>query len=279
MYLNDADRSPHHYGAPQTPQVHHLSGESLPPHRDHTAGRTPPQRGHDYEPPSIDDPRPRGKRRTDARLALLLAALASATAGIIHFAAAPAHVSEWPLSGAFFVLSGLFQLGWAILILPFAGRFLAVVGMFANAGLLALWVVTRWRGLPFGPHAGAPEAIGFADTLAAALEAAIIAGALWALLPRERHGVLKAGGYRTVVALAGMAMCLALVPGIDSALSHGGEGHTHGESEGDGHDHDHGTETEEPGAESPTSEPSATDGAPTEAEGHDHTHAPGEEHD
>ncbi|WP_100448679.1 hypothetical protein [Glycomyces xiaoerkulensis] len=247
-------------------------------HPTDTYSRSPHAADRAPERSQIDEPPPRNGRPTDARLALLLASLASAAAGIIHGAAAPAHWDEWPISGVFFAGVALFQLVWAVVALPLAGRFLAAVGILANGGLLGLWAYSRWEGLPMGPHAGAPEAIGLADVLAAGLGAVVIAGAFWALLPRERHGVLKAGGYRTVVFLAGAAMAVALIPGIDGALSHGGEGHDHGPAEDGGHhgeggedEHDHGETDDETEGEA-TTEPAGT-------EEEDHTHAPGEEHD
>ncbi|MCX9192210.1 hypothetical protein C3Y87_12455 [Carbonactinospora thermoautotrophica] len=38
-----------------------------------------------------------------------------------------------------------------------------VPGALVNVGVLALWLVTRTTGLPFGPHAGGPEHMGVLD--------------------------------------------------------------------------------------------------------------------
>jgi hypothetical protein len=245
------------------------------------AGRppSPPQRPRrPVEPP----PSRRGSHLTDTRLMLLLAALASTAAGIVHAAAVPGHWSEWPLAGWFFALVALFQVAWAVLLLAFENRLLVFSGIAASTGLVLLWAVSRWQGLPFGPHGGMPEAVGFADAFTSVLEAWIALSLLWSLLPRVTHGVLAIGGYRLAASLAGVVLGLTLIPGIGSALTHGGEGHSHEESEEDGHHHDDMEEEgHDHGAATPTegaSEPEASESTSEEPQ-EDHTHAPGEEHD
>lgn len=266
---NTYPRAPH--STPQRPDTYPRAGR--PP-----SAPERPRRPAEPPPPSR-----RGSHLTDTRLVLLLAALASTAAGIVHAAAIPAHWTEWPLAGWFFALVAVFQVGWAVLLFAFGNRVLVVSGIAANAGLVLLWAVSRWQGLPFGPHGGMPEAVGFADALTSVLEAWIALSLLWSLLPRVTHGVLAIGGYRLAAALAGAFLGLTLIPGIGSALSHGGEGHTHEESEEDGHHHD-GTEEEghDHGAETSTpesSEPEASESASEAPQEEDHTHAPGEEHD
>ncbi|MDA1361087.1 hypothetical protein O1R50_15765 [Glycomyces luteolus] len=154
-----------------------------------------------------------------------------------------------------------------------------MAGIVANIGFLGLWGVSRVWGVPFGPHAGVPEAFGEADLIAAAMEVAIVVGLLWSLLPRERHGVLSAGGYRAVVVLAFVALGAMAIPGASAALEHS-HSHDAGTTDGedDGHDHEHGTDEnmdmESPADSETSAEPDEGEAEPTE----DHTHAPGEEH-
>jgi hypothetical protein len=226
-------------------------------------------------------PSRRGAHLTDTRLVLLLAALASTAAAVVHVAAAPAHWSEWPIGGVFFLLMAAFQIGWAVMILAFANRFFVFAGIAVNLGFIGLWALSRWQGVPFGPHAGMPEAVGFADVLTSLLEAWIAVSLAWTLLPRMSHGVLSVGGYRLAAVFMAVALGIAVIPGVGSALAHGEGGHTHGETEEEGDGHTHGTESEMPtsdpteGGEAPASEDSTEEEAPAE----DHTHAPGEEHD
>ncbi len=124
--------------------------------------------------------RPAASSALDLRLEVLPAVLAvlSATAAAIHFAVAPSHAREHWLFGAFFVLAGLFQAGWAVLASRKGSPLLYGAGAAGNAALVGSWVVSRTAGLPFGPHAGQPEPPGFVDGLATVYEVLIVAGAL-----------------------------------------------------------------------------------------------------
>jgi len=95
---------------------------------------------------------------------IAVAAVATAAAAGIHFAVAPEHFQEWWGFGTFFVASGVAQLTWAV-----APRNVAI-GIAGNAALIALWAISRTTGLPFGPDAGTPEAVGPVDLASIALE-------------------------------------------------------------------------------------------------------------
>jgi hypothetical protein len=102
------------------------------------------------------------------------AAFASLGAGLIHLAAVSEHASEWWLYGLFFLVLGVVQLGWAVQamesgLLP-APRLYAAV----NAAVIGLWFVSRTTGLPVGPEPWRAEAVGTADLLCSALEAAVV---------------------------------------------------------------------------------------------------------
>ncbi|WP_051815939.1 hypothetical protein [Glycomyces tenuis] len=175
----------------------------------------------------------------------------------------------------FFLAVACFQLYWAALTVPFGNAFLSVAGVWANLGFLGLWGLSRSRGVSFGPHTNVPEAVEAADALTAALELAVIIGTLWTFLPREHHGVPSAAGYRFAASLAALTLGVTVMPGVSSALNHGGDGHSHEET-GDGHDHDTETVPDMDEVTVELSEPTSTAG-PDEEEGH--THAPGEEHE
>lgn len=242
----------------------------------------PPQRPRQsYLDEREDTGPPDGAARTEAGLARQVAAIASLAAGVVHVFATPTHWQEWTLAGAFFATAAGFQLLWGLLALPIGNVFIRVTGLLANIGLLGLWAVSRWYGVPFGPHAGVPEAFGAADLIVAAMEVAIVVGLLWSLLPRERHGVLSVGGHRAVVVLAFVVLGAMAVPGSTAALEHS---HSHdsetADHEDDGHDHEHGTDgtadMESPADSEGSSPPEQGTSEPAEE---DHTHAPGEEHD
>jgi hypothetical protein len=110
-------------------------------------------------------------------------ALLSTGAAVIHFTVIAQHFDEWWLSGAFFVGVALFQLAWAVaVVLRPSGR-LYLAGAVVNALVVLTWIVSRTTGVPVGPEAGEPEAVGLPDVLATAYEVLLVVAAL-ALLAR-----------------------------------------------------------------------------------------------
>jgi hypothetical protein len=82
-------------------------------------------------------------------------ALASVLAGAIHLAVAPEHLEEWWLYGTFFVVTGLFQLGYAATVLRWPTPLVALTGIAVNLGIVLIWVMSRTTGLPITPPEGA----------------------------------------------------------------------------------------------------------------------------
>ena len=107
-----------------------------------------------------------------------VAALASAGAAAIHFAAARPHLMEWAPAGGFMLASGLAQLAWAVWMATAPGDEAVVAGVALNAGIIGLWALSRTVGLPFGPNAGLAEHIHADDALATVLEALVVAASL-----------------------------------------------------------------------------------------------------
>jgi hypothetical protein len=120
----------------------------------------------------------------------VIAAVASALAGLIHYAVVPEHRSEWIVYAVFFTLLGAFQLTWAAAVWAARHRWLLILGAASSTAAIALWAVTRMGGLPFGPDAGAPEPAGVLDVLCVLAEVAVLAAAGAALqgAPRRRRG-------------------------------------------------------------------------------------------
>jgi hypothetical protein len=268
-----ADRRPAHNAVDDTPTEPQYV---IPP-----TSRSPRPPQPDRQPDPDDaggrHRRHRGTtRRTDTELARNVAGLASLAAGVIHVGATPGHWAEWPAAGLFFAGTAAFQILWSVLVVAVGGRFLAVIGILGSLGVLGAWAVSRRWGVPFGPHADVPEAVGLADTLATLLAGVVTAVMLWSLLPRERNGVLSAGGYRLATIGALLVMATAAVTGTVDAL---GPGHSHSGAGGDAphddgtHDDDTGTAPRTGDAEPDGVEPDGPEPAPpTHDDGHDHTH-------
>lgn len=108
----------------------------------------------------------------------------SAVAGIIHLAVVPEHWEEFRPFGAAFVAMAVFQIGWAATMARAVSRTGLLVGLAVNAGLIAIWGISRTTGLPIGPdHV---ESVGTLDSLATGAEMAIVLGAGFLLTKRSK---------------------------------------------------------------------------------------------
>ncbi|HNM85706.1 MAG: hypothetical protein U0Q20_12560 [Mycobacterium sp.] len=162
--------------------------------------------------------------RTDRALAVRLAALASLGAAVIHCAVAPAHWQEWLPAGLFFVSIAVFQLLWARVVLSRSTPPVLAAAIVINSAALALWVMSRTAGAPFGPQAGVPELVQAADLCALLLQVYVVMGAGWAWY-RGRHGEPIPAFANAAVLLGAMTVvALASTVGVASGLRHGHHG-------------------------------------------------------
>lgn len=113
-----------------------------------------------------------------------VAAITTGLAGAIHYAVVPEHRSEWLPAAILFTLVGAVQLSWAVLAWPAARRGLLLTGGAVNLAALGAWFISRVWGMPVGPHAHIPEAIGAADLITALSQAVAIAAVVLAILRR-----------------------------------------------------------------------------------------------
>jgi hypothetical protein len=91
------------------------------------------------------------------------------------------HLREWVPFGVFFLVLGVAQLAWAALVWMRPTRSLLITGAIANAGVVALWLLSRSAGIPIGPEHWSPQTIGFADVVCSAYETLIVV-AIWTIL-------------------------------------------------------------------------------------------------
>ena|SRR5215203_689762 len=160
--------------------------------------------------------------RTRAQLLVITAALLSAGAAAIHFVVIPAHFEEWCGFGAFFVASGLAQLGWSLAVVTWPRQPLFWMGVIGNAAIVALWVVTRVEGTLLGPEPDEP--IGIAEGIATGFEVAIVVLAVATALfgvPR-RVALNRLAWFARVLALAltvlAFLSAMAAAPGLIPAV-------------------------------------------------------------
>lgn len=150
---------------------------------------------------------------------LYVAALASASAAAIHFAAIKMHLEEDVLYAVFFVGSGIAQLVWPIWLLLRQWRPLLWLGALGNAAIVALWIADRAGAVPVGPDASRPPPFGFGDTVASGFELLLVAACLGVLV-RDPGGRLRAaaGAALTLGVAALTALALLSVLGVGSSL-------------------------------------------------------------
>jgi hypothetical protein len=152
-----------------------------------------------------------------------LAAL-SAGAAAIHFSVMFAHFATYWAYGTFFLVSAWSQVAWAIGVCWRPWRWLLWAGAVGNAGVVAIYVVTRTVGDVIGPGADQAEAVGGVDVVCTVFEAAIVAGALL-LLSRsaiqERRVVARSARRLLAVSTGGV---LAATVAVSTPALAGPEG-------------------------------------------------------
>jgi hypothetical protein len=130
-------------------------------------------------------------------------------------------------------------LGVAVLLRPPSRRLLVAVAG-TSVALIAVWLVSRTAGLPFGAHAGHAESISVVDGVCVALEA-VAALVTAAKLAGLASGLLRSRAIAVVGALGALAFTTGAVASPaardHAAHSHGTHG-THGtEAAAAGHSH------------------------------------------
>jgi len=115
------------------------------------------------------------------------AAALSLSAAIAHFGVIEPHWREWWAHGAFFVVCGALQVLLAALLLWRPRDWVALLGIAGNLAVISGYVYSRTNGLPVGPHAGVPEAVGRLDFSTTAIELVTVFALIAMLGPRARR--------------------------------------------------------------------------------------------
>jgi hypothetical protein len=150
---------------------------------------------------------------TVARYCLAIAAAATA---VIHFAVAGEHFAEYWLFGAFMLVTAWLQAAWSVGVVVRPWRWLPWGGAALNAGIIAVYIVTRTVGDVVGPTPHDVEPVGFGDGLCTVLEAVVVVGSCWLLFSRKdwrvsRSQLFAVPGVSAVV--AAVLLSVALVAG------------------------------------------------------------------
>jgi hypothetical protein len=165
-----------------------------------------------HPPPGHDEP-----AISRRRAAVYCLAIMSVAAAVIHFAVAGAHFQEYWLFGVFMLVVAWLQLLWAIAASARPSALLLWSGAVLNAGVVAVYIVTRTVGDVVGPTPHAVEPFGFGDGLCTVLEAVVVAGCAWLLIVEADQQVRRR---RLVMASATTAAVTAVL--LSAALVDGG---------------------------------------------------------
>lgn len=157
--------------------------------------------------------------------AAAIAIAASVGAGMIHLALGPEHLEELGALGWGFYLAAALQAGWAVAVVALLGRsggasrfrWPAIAGIAINVAILGAWAISRTAGLPAGETPWLPEPIGRTDTIAAALEVAIVAAILVQRRPRPALEFRRA---RLATALAFVVIATGTAAGLAPDTQH-----------------------------------------------------------
>jgi len=107
-------------------------------------------------------------------VAVLAATACSLEAALIHLWYLQESFMEWWGYGIFFAACAAGQTAYVPLLLKVRTQAILLAGIWANAAVMALYVVTRVWGIPLGPHKEAVEPVGIFDFTSVACEAVLV---------------------------------------------------------------------------------------------------------
>ena len=128
------------------------------------------------------------------------AAVLSLAAAWVHLAYWESHWQEWWGYGVFFLLTGIAQGLFAVLIVMRPSRHAALAGIVGNLAIVGTYFLSRTDGVPVGPHEGLAERATAIDWATTAGEIALVAVLLTMVAPTARRRVVNA------MLLAGLAL-------------------------------------------------------------------------
>jgi hypothetical protein len=151
-------------------------------------------------------------------------AIVSFAAGVLHVLAMFDHDDEPTLARAFLAVAAI-QIVWAVLLLIDPRRVFVVVGALATAGAIAVWVLSRTKGISWFPGLDHVEALGWRDVVTQFFQLLALTGATILLLPAQVHEPAR-GRRLEVLPIALFALLVIATVAVLYAATHTG-GHTH----------------------------------------------------
>lgn len=186
--------------------------------------------------------------RSGLRGALVVAAAASAGAGLVHAAATGAHSDTATLVWLLAACAAA-QLGWAAAVVLIPTRTILFLGVWLNSAAVATWFLSRTVGLSAIDELARVQPIGTADLIAAALGALAVGATMLAITqPISRRTMPSTWSAMVVVGTVALVVPAMAAGSAQSSLDHlavehvhaGGAPHVHGDgTAAAGHTHEH----------------------------------------
>lgn len=114
--------------------------------------------------------RQRARRQTMPSAWVLTLSVFGMTSSAIHAAVCPEHFREWVVYGIFFMCASAAQAAWSVLVMLRPSRGLLITGAVGNVVVVALFLISRTVGIPFGPAAFQPEELNWLGIVATGSE-------------------------------------------------------------------------------------------------------------
>jgi hypothetical protein len=144
-----------------------------------------------------------------------ITAVTALAAGAIHLAQVGVHLEEGWIFAGFFLVVGTIQVVAAVLLLRAWPAMWSWFGIVGSAGVIAIWVVSRTFGLPFGLEPGQAEALGTPDAAASLCEAiTVVVLAVWLKDRSAARGGIGDVAAVLVVASLGVAWVVTRAAGL-----------------------------------------------------------------
>ena len=180
----------------------------------------------------------RSDRRIETEIVVRVGAAAALLgSAVVHSSVIAEHNGAWPLAGVFFLSLQTVETMLALAVLFYWSSTTAAAVVVTSVGTVAVWLVSRTTGMPFGPaEFRSPEALGTADLACCVMELAAAALVIpWALrrLPARRSSwrAWSKGAIGMAGALTAVFVVVTVVGLLPSQSGSGDSGHTQSDSQ------------------------------------------------
>ncbi len=191
------------------------------------------------------------EQNTPTKNLLTWSASATVLAGVLHLVIVPEHWAHAPAHGLFFLIVGILQIVWGVLVWRQPSTRLYYIGVVMAGWLIVLYVITRLLPAPFGHGPEGVQAIDIVCKLCEGLGMLTLAILIFQGIVLN---VNRASAWRAMTTIILLSFLTAFVTyGIARAAEPlfpmlsipSDEHHEHEEDESEDHHHDEGTPAEE----------------------------------